>query len=86
MKFQNCILINFERTHGRTEIWTHSHLALSNMPLQLFQSWGDKKWAICDGVPLAAVYFYVESFLVLNQGPFSRGSMKTKLENCMQLG
>ena len=34
MKFQNCILINFvtdARTEGQGE---------SNMPLQLFQSWG----------------------------------------------
>ena len=30
MKFQNCILINFERMHRRT----------SNTPLQHFQSWG----------------------------------------------
>ena len=35
MKFQKCILINFEQTHGRT----HGQ-AESNMPLQLFQSWG----------------------------------------------
>ena len=41
MKFQNCILINFVTdalrdgcTHGRAE---------SNMPLQLFQSWGHKQ-------------------------------------------
>ena len=67
MKFQNCILINFERTHGltarrmealtvqfgkfkepnkgpfggRTEGQTHGQ-AQSNMPLQLFQSGGQK--------------------------------------------
>ena len=37
MKFKNCILINFvtdARTDGQAE---------SNMPLQLFQSWGHKK-------------------------------------------
>ena len=37
MKFQNCIFINFitdARTDGQ---------AKSNMPLQLFQSWGHKK-------------------------------------------
>ena len=39
MKFQNCILINFERTHGRTDRRAHRQ-AQSNMPLQLFQSWG----------------------------------------------
>ena len=33
MKFQNCVLINFERTHGQAE---------SNMPLQIFQSWVHK--------------------------------------------
>ena len=45
MKFQNCILIYFEmdgcthrHTHGRTD-----GQAESNMPLQLFQSWGHKK-------------------------------------------
>ena len=37
MKFQNCIQKHFERTHG----WTHGQ-TLSNMPLQLFQSWGHK--------------------------------------------
>ena len=37
MKFQNCILINFERTHKQT----HGQ-AQSNMPLQCFQSWGHK--------------------------------------------
>ena len=35
MKFQNCILMNIERTEGRTE-------AQNNMPLQLFQSLGHK--------------------------------------------
>ena len=38
MKFQNCILINFvtdAHTHGQAE---------SNMPLQLFQSWGHKNY------------------------------------------
>ena len=34
MKFQNCILINFV-----TDAHTHGQ-AVSNMPLQLFQSWG----------------------------------------------
>ena len=38
MKFQNCILTNFEWMHGRTD-----GQAKSNMPLQLFQSWGHKK-------------------------------------------
>ena len=38
MKFQNCILINFEWTHGPT----HGQ-AQSNMLLQLFKSWGIKK-------------------------------------------
>ena len=33
MKFQNCILINFEQTDGQAQ---------SNMPLQLFLSWGHK--------------------------------------------
>ena len=36
MKFQNCILINFERMHRRTDGWTEGQ-AQSNMPLQLFQ-------------------------------------------------
>ena len=36
MKFQNCILINFV-----TDTWTDGQ-AQSNMPLQLFQSWGHK--------------------------------------------
>ena len=40
MKFQKCILINFERTHGRIDGWTHEQ-AESKMPLQLFESWGD---------------------------------------------
>ena len=40
MEFQNCTLINFERTHGRTD-----GQAQSNMPLQLFQSWGYKKYS-----------------------------------------
>ena len=38
MKFQNCILINFvtdAHIHGQAE---------SNMPLQLFQSWGHKNY------------------------------------------
>ena len=38
MKFQNCILINFEtdtHTPGQAE---------SNMPLQLFHSWGHKNY------------------------------------------
>ena len=39
MKFQNCILKKFERTHGRTDGRTHGQ-AESKMPLQLFQSWG----------------------------------------------
>ena len=42
MKFQICILLNFERTHGwmdgRMEGWKNGR-AKSNMPLQLFQSW-----------------------------------------------
>ena len=33
MKFQNCILINFELTHGRTDGRTYGQ-AKSNMPLQ----------------------------------------------------
>ena len=37
MKFQNCILINFV-TDARTD-----GQAKSNMPLQLFQSWGHKQ-------------------------------------------
>ena len=38
MKFQNCILINFV-----TDAWTDAQTkAESNMPLQLFQSWGHK--------------------------------------------
>ena len=37
MKFQNCILINFEQTEGQKD-----GQAESNMPLQLFQSWGHK--------------------------------------------
>ena len=40
MKFHNCILINFvrhARTHGRAE---------SNMPLQLFKSWGHNKYGL----------------------------------------
>ena len=43
MKFQNCIIINFEWTHGRTDGrmdgCTHGQ-AENNMPFQLFQSWG----------------------------------------------
>ena len=44
MKFQNCSLKHFERTHdgrsdGRTDGRTNGP-AQSNMPLQLFQSWG----------------------------------------------
>ena len=38
MEFQNCILIIFvtdTHTHGQSE---------SNMPLQLFQSWGHKNY------------------------------------------
>ena len=42
MKFQNCILINFERTDGRTDGRTHGQVQ-SNMPLQLFLSWGHNK-------------------------------------------
>ena len=46
MKFQNCILINFVTdawTDGRTYTHKHTHgQAKSNMPLQLFQSWGHK--------------------------------------------
>ena len=38
MTFQNCILINFEWTHGWMDGPTHRQ-AQSNMPLQLFQSW-----------------------------------------------
>ena len=38
MKFQNCILIKFEWPHGGTE-----GQAQSNMPIQLFQSWGHNK-------------------------------------------
>ena len=46
MKFQNCILINFvtgavRRTDGQTDGRTDEQ-AESNMPLQLFQSWGHK--------------------------------------------
>ena len=41
MKFQNRILINFEQTHGRTD-GRNDGQAKSNMPLQLFQSWGHK--------------------------------------------
>ena len=57
MIFQNSML-NFERTDGRTD-----GQAQSNMPLQLFQSWGQKNlfyMRICefldmhhgDGVPV----------------------------------
>ena len=47
MNFQNCIFINFERTHGRMDGMTHGQ-AQSNMPLKLFQSWGHNEacWAI----------------------------------------
>ena len=41
MKFQNHIL-NFEQTDAVTEGRTTSQ-AQSNMPIQLFQSWGHKK-------------------------------------------
>ena len=41
MKFQNHIL-NFEQTYAVTEGRTTSQ-AQSNMPIQLFQSWGHKK-------------------------------------------
>ena len=46
MKFQNCILINFV-TDAQTDRWTHAGThgqAKSNMPLQLFQSWGHKNY------------------------------------------
>ena len=49
MKFQNCILINFvtdawtnARTHARTDALMDGQ-AESNMPFQLFPSWGHKK-------------------------------------------
>ena len=37
MKFQNCILINFERTYGWMDEQTNKQ-AQSKMPLQLLQS------------------------------------------------
>ena len=46
IEFQNCILIYFERTHGRTDGRTDGR-AQSNMPLQLFQSLGHKN--SCNG-------------------------------------
>ena len=39
MKFQNCILINFERTHGRTDGRTHGQ-GKSNMRLSSFPKLG----------------------------------------------
>ena len=42
MKFKNCILINFVK-----DAQMDGH-AQSNMPLQLFQSWGHKNYKIVD--------------------------------------
>ena len=41
MKFQNCILINFERTHERTEGRTHGQ-AQSNMSFNFSKVGGIK--------------------------------------------
>ena len=41
MKFQNCILITFVMDAGKDRC-THGQ-AESNMPLQLFRSWGHNK-------------------------------------------
>ena len=59
MKLQNCILINFERTHGRMEVWTERCMDKPKAicpfnfskvrALQLFQSWGHKNEGL-DGV------------------------------------
>ena len=51
MKFQHRILINFV-THAWMDAQkdTHTHgQAKSNMPLQLFQSWGHKKLYLLAG-------------------------------------
>ena len=39
MKFQNCILINFEPTHGRTGPKEYDS-PKAICPIQLFRSWG----------------------------------------------
>ena len=46
MKFQNCILINFERTDGRSDGRTRdAQTSRKQYALQLFQSWGHNKRA-----------------------------------------
>ena len=67
MIFQNCILINFERTDGRkdgqTDARTHGQVKIS-MPLQLFQSWGHKN----NGSPIGICHLY-EKAASLGCGP-----------------
>ena len=42
MKFQNCILINFEPTHGRTEGRADARTSRKQYVPSTFPSWGHK--------------------------------------------